>query len=199
MAFRYKSPNRNQLYLLPLSMLDWLDEGHLALFVIDTVEVIDTSAFHAAHPNDGAGRPAYDPDMMLALLLHAYCIGVRSSRVIERSCRSDLTFRVICANMVPDHATIARFRADNEGAIETVFIEVLKLCDAAGLASLGQIAIDGTKIGSDAALDNNRDASWLRAEIAAILAEATSTDAAEDAQGALFDTGLVPSRASGPS
>ncbi len=192
MAYSYIRCDREQLFLLPLSMLDWLDEGHLAWFVIDAVELIDTTCFHEVHPKDSqGGRPAYDPEMMVALLLYAYCIGMRSSRQIEQSCRSDLAFRVICANEVPDHTTIARFRADNESAIASVFIEVLRLCDAAGLASLGTIAIDGTKIGSDAALDANHGSSWIRAEIESILADASDTDATEDAQGTLFDSILA--------
>jgi transposase len=177
-AFSYIECDRDQQFLLPPSMWDWLPEGHLAFFVIDAVGVIDTSSFHFTHL-DGPGRPAYDPDMMLTLLLYAYCIGVRSSRAIEKSCLYDLAFRVIAANKVPDHGTIARFRADNEEAIKTVFIEVLRLCHLAGLASLGQIAIDGTKIGADAALDANRSLESIRAEIARILAEAADADRAE--------------------
>ncbi len=192
MAYRYMDCDRDQLFLLPPSMWDWLPEDHLALFVIDAVSMFDTSAFHEPHPNDGAGRPAYSPDMMLALLLYAYCRGTRSSRVIERSCRIDVAFRVICANTMPDHTTIARFRADNEKAIEAVFVDVLRLCAAAGLASLGRIAIDGTKIGSDAALDANRDLEAIRAEIAKILAEAAEADTAEQASTAFFDDMVGP-------
>jgi len=184
--------NRDQLFLLPPSMWDWLPEDHLALFVIDLVGLIDTGKFHELHPNDGAGRPAYHPDMMLALLLYSYCMGMRSSRQIERACHSDLAFRVICAGSLPDHTTICRFRADNEDAIIDTFIQVLKLCAAAGLASLGKIAIDGTKIGSDAALDQNRDAGTIRAEIANILAEAGAADAAELTQQLFFDDLVEP-------
>lgn len=192
MAYSYMDCDRDQLFLLPPSMWDWLPEGHLAFFVIDVVSMIDTSAFHAPHLNDGAGRPAYHPDMMLALLLYAYCSGMRSSRRIERACRVDVAFRVICANNMPDHVTIARFRADNEKAIEKVFVDVVKLCATAGLASLGRIAIDGTKIGSDAALDANRDAEWICAEINKILAEAEAVDAGEEGQPGLFDDMVAP-------
>ena len=184
--------DRDQLFLLPPSMRDWLPEAHLAFFVIDVVSMIDTSAFHAPHPNDGAGRPAYHPEMMLALLLYSYCSGMRSSRRIERACRVDVACRVICANNMPDHVTIARFRAENEKAIEKVFVDVVGLCAAAGLASLGRIAIDGTKIGSDAALDANRDAEWIRAQIAEILAEAEAADAAEASQPGLGEDMVAP-------
>ena len=160
-------------------MREWLAEGHLALFVIDLVSLIDTAAFHEAHPNDGAGRPAYDPDLMVALLLYAYSIGMRSSRAIERSCVTDVAFRVIRANLTPDHATIARFRASNEEAIKGIFFEVLRLCGAAGMASLGRIAIDGTKMGSDASLRAKRSGEWIRSEIERILAEAGAADKEE--------------------
>ncbi len=182
MAYGYMRGDREQLFLLPPSMLDWLEEGHLAYFLIDAVGLLDTSTFHETHPNDGAGRAAYDPEMMLTALLYAYATGMRSSRAIEAACRQDLAFRVICVNLVPHFTTIARFRAENEEAIKAVFVEVLKLCQRAGLASLGVIAIDGTKIGSDAALDKNRDVVWVRAEIERILAEAEETDTKEDAE-----------------
>ena len=186
MAYGYMRGQREQLFLLPPSMLDWLEEGHLAYFLIDAVELLDTSVFDEVHPTDGAGRPAYDPEMMLTALLYAYATGMRSSRAIEAACRSDLAFRVICANLVPHFTTIASFRAEHEEAIEAFFVEVVKLCHRAGLASLGQIAIDGTKIGSDAALDQNRDENWIRAEIDKILAEASQIDATEDAETRLF-------------
>jgi transposase len=196
MAYFYVSADRDQLFLLPMSMRDWLAEGHLAWFVIDVVAQIDTSAFHARHPNDGPGRPAYDPDLMLALLFYAYIIGLRSSRRIEAACRTDAAYRVICGNHTPDHATIARFLVDHEQAIEAVFVDVLRLCAAAGLVSVGTIAIDGTKLGSDAALDANHSAEWIRAEVARILTEALATDAAEDAQPALFAGEALPAELS---
>jgi transposase len=192
MAHFYVGGDRDQLFLMPVSMRDWLDEGHLAWFVIDVVAKIDTAAFHARHPNDGVGRPAFDPDMMLSLLLYAYGTGLRSSRRIEAACRTDAAFRVICGGVSPDHATIARFLVDHQVAIEDSFVDVLRLCAAAGLVSVGTIAIDGTKIGADAALDKNRGAEWIRCEVERILAEATATDAAEDADSGLLGAGVVP-------
>jgi len=192
MAFQYAGGDRDQLFLLSTSMRDWLDEGHLAWFVIDVVAKIDTRAFHALHRNDGPGRPAYNPDMMLALLFYAYGTGMRSSRRIEAACRTDAAFRVICGNATPDHATIARFLVNHEAAIEAVFIDVLRLCAAAGLVSVGTIAIDGTKIGADAALDANRGPEWIRAEVEAILADAAATDTAEDARHGLFGGDELP-------
>jgi transposase len=182
MAFRYVGGDRNQLFLMPVSMHDWLDEGHLAWFVLDVVERVDASAFHARYRLDGPGRPPYDPEMMLALLFYAYATGMRSSRRIEAACRTDAAFRVIAGGATPDHATIARFVVEHQAAIEAVFVDVLRLCAAAGLVSAERVAIDGTKIGADAALDQNRGAGWIRAEVSRMVAEAVATDAAEDAQ-----------------
>lgn len=194
MAFYYVGGDRDQMFLLATSMRDWLDEGHLAWFVIDVVETVDTSQFHARHRNDGAGRAAYHPDMMLALLFYAYGVGMRSSRRIEAACRTDAAFRVICGNVFPDHATIARFLVNHEQAIEGLFVEVLRLCAAAGLVSLGTIALDGTKIGTDASLDSNRTAGWIRAEASRIIGEALSVDAAEySGVKPLFDSEELPS------
>ncbi|HUR22537.1 MAG TPA: transposase [Acidimicrobiales bacterium] len=180
MANSYIRADRDQGLLLPTSMRDWLHEGHLAWFVLDVVDQLDTSAFHSRHPG-GAGRPAYDPDMLLTLLLYSYCNKVRSSRRIEALCEVDVAYRVICATLVPDHGTIARFRAANESAIEATFAEVLRLCAVAGLATLGTIAIDGTKMEANASMKANRGSDAMRAEVAAILAEAAAVDAAEDA------------------
>ena len=145
-------------------------------FVLDVVAMVDTSAFDFLHPNDGVGRPAYDPQMMLGILLYAYCKGLRSSRRIEAACRNDLAYRAICVDLVPDSSAICRFRKDHEQAVKDVFVDVLGLCARAGLASLGTIAIDGTKIASDASLDANRPASYIRAEVERILAEAEAAD-----------------------
>lgn len=196
MAYHYIGGMRDQPFLLPVSMRDWLAEGHLAWFVIEVVEAIDTSALHAAHPNNGPGRPAYNPDMMLTLLLYAYLMGQRSSRRIEAACRTDAAYRVICGNVVPDHATIARFLIDHEAAIDEVFVEVLRLCSAAGLLTVGTIAIDGTKIGSDAALDQNRSATWIRHEVEQILSEARQVDQDEDHQPGLFAVDVLPEQLS---
>jgi len=181
MAFHYAGGDRDQLFLLPVSMRDWLDEGHLAWFVIDVVERIDTSAFHARYRLDGPGRPPYDPEMMLALLFYAYAIGMQSSRRIEAACRTDAAFRVIAGGATPDHATIARFVVEHQAALGEVFFEVLRLCALAGLVSPTSVAIDGTKVGADAAIDQNRSAEWIRAQAARMVEEAIATDVAEDA------------------
>lgn len=180
MAYEYKAPRRDQPFLLPPSIADWLPADHLVWFVLDVVSMLDLSAFHARHPNDGVGRRAYDPEMMLAILVYAYCRGLRSSRRIEAACRADLAFRAICADVVPDHIAVARFRTHHQDAIADAFIDVLALCARAGLASLGTIAIDGTKMGTDAALGANRSESALRKEVEEILAQAATTDDEEE-------------------
>jgi transposase len=116
MAQNFLACDRDQELLLPPSLREWLPEGHLAWFVIDAVAQLDLSAFYAAYRADGHGRAAHDPAMMVALLLYCYAIGERSSRRIERRCIEDVATRVICANQVPDHTTIARFRQRHETA-----------------------------------------------------------------------------------
>ncbi len=130
--------DRDQELLLPPSLREWLPEDHLAWLVLEAVGELDLSAFYRAYRADGHGRAAHDPAMMVALLLYAYAIGVRSSRAIERRCREDVAFRVITANQAPDHATIARFRARHEHAIGELFGQVLALCARAGLVQLGR-------------------------------------------------------------
>jgi transposase len=165
MAFGYVDVDRDQLFLLPPSLRDWLAEDHLVWFVLEVVERIDTSVLHGRHRNDGVGRAAYDPDMLLALLIYAYCGGVRSSRQIERLCEVDVAYRVICANLVPDHTTIARFRQGHEDHAVELFIEVLMLCAEAGLATVGVVAVDGTKMGADASKKKNRRREWIEADV----------------------------------
>jgi transposase len=169
-------------------MAEWLPEGHLAWFVLDVVEQVDTSVFHRRHPRSGPGRRAYDPDMLLALLLYSYAVGQRSSRRIEALCETDVAFRVLCAQDGPDHTTIARFRSVHEDAFAEVFAQVLVLCASAGMGRVGVVSIDGSKIAANASLGANRGEEWLREQAAeqageqarAIVAEAAATDAAED-------------------
>jgi transposase len=181
MALAYIPVERNQLFLLPPDMSQWLPEDHLAWFVLEVVERVDTSALHAAHPNRGAGRPAYDPDMLLALLVYAYATGVRSSRRIEQLCETDVAYRVIAANHVPDHSTIARFRTEHAEHAQRLFTDVLVLCAEAGLASVGVVAVDGTKMAANASMAANRTREQIEAKVGALFAEAAATDEAEDA------------------
>ncbi len=165
---------------MPASLRDWLPEDHLAWFILDAVEEMDLSAFYAAYRQDGWGRAAYEPAMLVALLLYAYCDGERSSRRIERRCREDIAFRVLAANRVPDHATICRFRQQHEEALAGLFVEVLRLCAEAGLLRVGVVALDGTKLQANASRERNRDAAAIEAEVRRILAEAERVDAEED-------------------
>jgi transposase len=169
--------DRDQELLLPPSLREWLPEDHLAWFVLEAVGELDLDAFYAAYRSDGWGAAAHDPQLMVALLLYAYSIGVRSARGIERRCSEDVAFRVITANQAPDHATIARFRARHEQAISELFSGVLSLCARAGLVKVGIVAIDGTKIAAAATHHANRSYEQIAEEI---VAEAGRIDAAED-------------------
>jgi transposase len=176
-AQNFLSCDRDQELLLPPSLREWLPEDHLAWFVLDSVAELDLDAFYGAYRCDGWGAAAHDPQMMVALLLYAYSVGVRSARGIERHCSEDVAFRVITANQVPDHATIARFRARHEQAISELFSGVLALCARAGLVKVGIVAIDGTKIAAAATHHANRSYEQIAKEI---LEEAGRIDAAED-------------------
>jgi transposase len=181
-GYNFRPVEREQAFLLPPSLRDWLPEDDLAWLVLDAVAEMDLRPIYARYRSDGWGATAFDPAMMTALLLYAYATGERSSRRIEARCQRDIGYRVITANQAPDHATIARFRVEHEAALAHLFGEVLRLCAAAGLTQVGLIAIDGTKLAADASEAANRTAAALDTEIAAILADAAATDAAEDEQ-----------------
>jgi transposase len=169
--------DRDQELLLPPSVREWLPEDHFAWFVLAAVEEMELAAFYAVYREDGHGRAAHDPAMMVALLLYAYARGQRSSRGIERGCIEDVAYRVIAANRVPDHCTIARFRQRHEGALAGLFGEVLGLCARAGLVQAEVVAVDGTKVHANASQHANRDYEQLAREI---LEEAAETDRLED-------------------
>ena len=169
--------DREQVLLMPPSLRDWLPEDHLAWTILGSVAEMDLSTFYGAYRTDGHGRPAYEPAMMVALLLYAYARGNRSSRGIERACVEDVAHRVIAANKAPDHSTIAEFRVRHEQALADLFGEVLSLCEAAGLVKVGVIAIDGTKVSANASMDANRTYRQLAKEI---IEEARRIDEAED-------------------
>jgi transposase len=176
----FLSCDREQELLLPPSLREWLPEEHLAWFVLDAVGAIDLDAFYGDYRADGWGRAAHEPAVMVALLLYAYAIGERSSRRIERRCAEDVAFRVICANRVPDHATIARFRVRHERALAETFTQVLALCGRAGLVSVGVVAVDGSLIAGNASAGATRSYAAIREEVERMLGEAAETDAAED-------------------
>src|SRR3954447_15880435 len=177
MPQNFLGSDREQVFLMPPDPRDWLPEGHLAWFVLGSVEQLDLAAFYASYRQDGGGRAAFEPRMMVALLLYAYARGERSSRGIERKCVEDVAYRVIAAHQAPDHATIARFRVRHEESLADLFGSVLSLCKEAGLVKVGVIAIDGTKVHANASHHCNLDYEQLAREI---LKEAAEVDAAED-------------------
>ncbi|MFZ5851349.1 MAG: transposase, partial [Actinomycetota bacterium] len=182
----------DQVFLLPPDVREWLPEGELAWTVRDVVESFDLSGFYRAYRSNGQGAAAFDPALMVAVLVYAHAVGVRSSRAIERHCVRDVAFRVLAGNRVPDHATIARFFARHRGALQGLFAQVLRVCHAAGMVRLGVIAVDGTRIAANASWSANHTAGSLAHQIreeqgrfdalaAQLLEEHAVTDAAEDA------------------
>jgi transposase len=184
---RFRHYDQSQSFLLPPSLDDWLPENHEARFISDVVEnMLDLSCVYDSY-TEAAGAPPYDPTMMLKLLLYAYSIGVTSSREMERRCHVDVAFRWLSANVAPDYRSISRFRRRHLGAIDVLFVQVLALCAEAGLVRLGRVALDGTKLRASAskhkAMSYDRMGpriEELEAQVAAMLAEAEATDAAED-------------------
>jgi transposase len=179
MAQNFIACDRGQELLLPPSLREWLPQDHLAWFVLDAVDAMDLVAFFDGYRDDGWGRAAHDPAMMVALLVYSYAIGERSSRRIERRCHEDVAVRVITANQAPDHTTIARFRQRHERALGELFGDVLELCAEAGLVRVEVIAVDGTKVHANASQHANRDYEQIAREI---LEEAAETDRVEDEQ-----------------
>jgi transposase len=181
MAVNVRGGDVDQLWLLPPSVRDWLPSDHLAFFVLDVVAELDLKPFLGSYRADGRGGAVYDPAMMVAVMMYAYCTGVRSSRRIEQRLFEDVAYRVIAANQQPDHATLARFRSRHQEAIAGLFGQVLRLCVQAGLVDAGLVAIDGTKMAADASFFANRSRDDLLAKIAKeVVAEAEAADAAED-------------------
>ena len=169
--------HREQGFLLPPDVREWLPEDHLAWFVIEAVADMDLSEFYAAYRADGHGRAAYEPSTMVALILYAFATKQRSARAIECHCRQDVAYRVITGNLAPDHATIARFIVRHEAALADLFGDVLSLCARAGLVNAELMVVDGTRLQGNASPEANREYQRIAREI---LAEAKATDEAED-------------------
>lgn len=180
MAYNFIECNREQEYLLPVSLKEWLSEGDLGWFIIDAVEQMDLIGIYNKYRLDGKGQAAYEPSMMVSLLIYAYCMGERSSRKIERLCERDIMFKIIAANKVPDHSSINRFRQENGERLGGLFNDVLKLCAEAGLVRVGIVALDGVKIKAEAALESNRSYGHIEKEVAKMLLEAEAVDVKED-------------------
>src|SRR6201995_998064 len=178
MPQNFLCPQRDQPMLMPVDIREWLPEDDLAFVVLDAVATLDLGEFRRSYRADGHGRAAFDPEMMVALLLYGYCQGERSSRVTGKRCLRDVAYRVIAGGLHPDHATIARFRARHETALGGLFSQVLRLLAAEGMVSLGLLSLDGTKLAGNAAQKANR----TLPQIEKILAEAPAADAADDAR-----------------
>lgn len=186
-------PQRDQVMLLPVDMREWLDEDDLAWHVLDVVADLDLSGFYARYRRNGQGGAAFDPAMMLALVIYAQAVGVRSSRAIERACTRDVGFKLVSGQLVPDHCTITRFVKEHQEAITGLFAQVLRVCHAAGMTRVGVIAVDGTKIAANASWAKSHTAAALAHQIgeeqaaferlaAQLLGEQVAADEAEDAQ-----------------
>lgn len=190
MANDFLPYNVDQQFLLPPDLREWLPEGHLARFVLDVVDQMDLGdILDRYRRKDPRGRSAYDPKMLVSLLLYAYCVGRPSSRKIEKATIEDVAFRVIAANQHPDHDTIAAFRRDHLKGLSTLFVKVLALCQQAGLVKLGHVALDGTKIAANASKRKAMSYARMRKterelaeEVARLMAEAERVDRDEDAR-----------------
>jgi transposase len=187
MAKRYRPVDRDQPFLLPPDMREWLPADHPVHLVIAAVEQMDTSVFHAARKTGGAGTAGYDPDMLVTVLVWAYAHRITSSRRMEELCRTDVAFRLVCGGNLPDHSTLARFRGGFEEAVGEFFAQALMLCARLGMGRLGTVALDGMKIAASAAKAANRTEEGLRKLAAEAVAAHAAADAAEDA---LFGVGV---------
>jgi transposase len=184
----YRDWSPNQGYMFPPSPHDWLPEDDLVYFILDTVATLDLTPIFAYYERELRGQPPFHPRMMVALLLYCYATGTRSSRKIMRRCRTDVGCRIIVGEDIPDFRTISDFRKIHLQQLETLFVEVLKLCALAGLTKVGTIALDGTKVKANAsrhkAMSYERmqeEEKRLQEEVARLLAEAEASDATEDA------------------
>jgi len=184
-TFRPYEPD--QIILMPASMREWLPSDHLSYFISDVVDHLDLSAMMERYASEERGYPPYHPAMMVKVLLYAYCIGIASSRKIEKRLCEDIAFRVLAANNTPDFRTISDFRKDHLKALAGLFLQVLKLCQKAGLVRLGHVALDGTKIKANAskhkAMSYKRmkeEEARLEAEVMDLLKKAEAVDEEED-------------------
>jgi transposase len=188
MSKSYRPWTPTQSYLLPPSPTEWLDEGHLAYFVLDIVPMLDLSAIERAiQAKDARGERPYSPTMMVVLLVYAYSVGVFSSRKMARATYEDVAFRVIAGGEHPHFTTLNQFRLEHREALAALFVQVLKLCRKAGLVKLGHVSFDGTKVHANAskhkAMSYARmyeEEKRLEAEVKALLARADEADQRED-------------------
>ena len=184
---RFRPYNPDQLFLLPQNMKQWLPEEDLVYFIMDVVKQLDLRKIHRPYELERRGQPPYNPTMMVSLLLYAYAVGMPSSRKIEQATYHSIPFRVLTANQHPDHDTIADFRKRHLKILADLFVQVLRLCQKAGLVKLGHIALDGTKMKANASKRKamsygrmEKKAAELKKEVKQLLSQAKRADAEED-------------------
>ena len=187
MAKGYRSYQPEQDLLLPPSLRDWLPEDHLVYFVSDVVDQLDLTKIHAAYGDERRGQPPYDPSLMTKLLVYGYCVGVFSSRRIQKRLQEDVAFRVLAAGNEPDFRTISDFRKNHLEALQGLFEQVLEMALESGAMKLGRVSLDGTKIKANAskhkAMSYGRmkeKQEQLKQEVQQLLAQAEAADAEED-------------------
>ena len=182
--------NPEQTLLLPPSPVAWLPQDHLVFFLLDLASELDLEQIYAVYrQKDPRGEKGFDPRMMTLLLLYAYCVGIVSSRRIERACYEDLAFRVLTGNQQPDHSRISEFRRQNLDALSGLFVQILRFCQEVGMVSLGHVALDGTKVQANAskhkAMSHERmlkAEAQLEKEIKELMRKAEILDAQEDSK-----------------
>ena len=184
-SFRRYEPD--QSYLLPPSPRDWLPEGHLSDFISDTIEALDLSGFFARYEGDGRRNRPYHPAMMVKVLVYAYATGVFSSRKIAKKIEEDVAFRVLAAGNFPSHRTICDFRHDHLEEFGKLFVQVVQMARESGVAKLGTVAVDGSKVKANASRHKamsygrmRQEENRLRREIQGLLDQAEAQDAEED-------------------
>jgi transposase len=186
MAKTFRPYEPDQIYLFPPSPRDWLPDDHLIFFLSDLVDTLDLSAIYAAYTEE-RGYPPYHPLLMTKILLYGYARGIFSSRKLARACQEDVAFRVLCAGNQPDFRTISDFRKRHLKALADLFLQVLRLCQRAGMVKLGHVAIDGTKVKANASKHKamsyarmQEEEKRLKKEIAKLMRESEITDRSED-------------------
>jgi len=187
MAKGYRAYLPEQDLLLPASLREWLPEGHLAYYVSDVVDQLDLSAIHAVYEKELRGQPPYDPRMMTKVLVYGYCVGVFSSRRIQKRLQEDIGFKVLAAGNEPDFRTISDFRKIHLAALQGLFEQVLEMALESGAVKVGRVSLDGTKVKANAskhkAMSYGRmqeKQRQLREEVKQLLAQAEAADEEED-------------------
>lgn len=189
MSKTYRPYEPNQMFLLPPSLQDWLPPDHMVHVVGDVIDAMDLSPITSVYEAEARGYPPYHPKVMVGILLYGYCHGITSSRKLARHCQEDIGFRVLAANNQPDFRTISEFRRRHISVLHHLFVEILRLCQKAGLVKFGHVSLDGTKIKANASKHKamsygrmKQEIARLEQEIVTLLDEAECTDAREDQQ-----------------